>query len=71
MNPQEFEGVNKIKEGAIDMIKSLENLIKNNYSNIGEEGAKKLAEAMNSFGVQEKIKEFKKELNDLNKWQSK
>jgi hypothetical protein len=72
MSQQEFnkdalKGIEKIGQGAVEMISSLESLIKQSYSSLGKDEAIKLAEMMNKTRLDKKVKQFEKEIKDLSK----
>lgn len=73
MSQQEFnqqealDSVKKIGEGALEMIGSLEKIITSSYSNLGEAGAKQLAEAMKASKFDSRVVEFEKQIKDLSK----
>jgi len=72
MNQQEssqemLEGVNKLGDGAMEMIQSLDKLVKKNFANMGEAEAIKFAETLKATKLDSKIAEFRKEINNLSK----
>lgn len=66
-NKEALKGVDKIGEGAVEMINSFEKLIKQTYYNLGKEEAIKLAEMIKKTKLDKKVKDFEKQIKDLSK----
>jgi hypothetical protein len=71
LNQAEFKNTiaeaEKLGENAVNLLKSFEGMIKSQYGNMNSEQAIKLAQAMNESRLDERVKDFEKQIKDLSK----
>jgi hypothetical protein len=71
LNQAEFKNTIKeaelLGENAVNLLKSFEGMVKAQFGNINSEQAIKLAQMMNESKLDDRVKDFEKQIKDLSK----